>query len=317
MNILMVGHSGAGKTSFMAGMYKYLGDCKDGYGIRSANSDQKQQLMRMSRNLDKGVYPSGTDIQQVYNFWLTCNGEDVSPFNWMDYRGGILLSDDPDEEDMNKFMGAIKNADALVVFLDGQKLSQKTDRWSLEYDILISCIENSLDVEHSAVFPICFVITKCDLVPNGATFSTFYGLHSFSTLFKQIDDSKTVGGMLLRCAINKDSYVYPFLVLSYCLYYGTPIYKSRLLEKRNEAIRRANYHRPESLIGKFFGAGEQILKEVADIVDLGWETEYEKTWAAEADYERESANIEFLETIADDLKDKLVEWVEKEFIIAF
>lgn len=26
----MVGHSGAGKTSFMAGMYKYLGDDQEG-----------------------------------------------------------------------------------------------------------------------------------------------------------------------------------------------------------------------------------------------------------------------------------------------
>lgn len=34
MNILMVGHSGAGKTSFMAGMYKNLGDAQEGYGIR-------------------------------------------------------------------------------------------------------------------------------------------------------------------------------------------------------------------------------------------------------------------------------------------
>ena len=314
MNILMVGHSGAGKTSFMAGMYNYLGDSKDGYGIRATKENQKRQLTRMAKNLDRGIYPAGTDIQQVYNFWLTCNGKDVVPFNWMDYRGGILLSDDPDEEDMNKFMEAIKRADALVVFLDGQKLAVNTKKWEFEYEILISCIENSLDVEHVAVFPICFVITKCDLLPDGAS---FYGLKRFSTLFDQISDSKTVGGMLLRCAINKDSIVDPFFALSYCLYYGTPNYIKRIEDAKKEAIQRASYHRPETLIGIIFGVGEQILKEVADIVDLGWETEYEKTWSAEADYERENANLEYLQSIAEDMKDKLVEWNEKEYIITF
>lgn len=33
MNILMVGHSRSGKTSFMAGMYRYLGESTEGYGI--------------------------------------------------------------------------------------------------------------------------------------------------------------------------------------------------------------------------------------------------------------------------------------------
>lgn len=103
MNILMVGHSGAGKTSFMAGMYKNLGDAQEGYGIRAKDSTQKKNLERMAQNLSVGQYPSGTDIQQMYRFELTCAGKDVVPFNWMDYRGGILLSEDPDDEDMDNF----------------------------------------------------------------------------------------------------------------------------------------------------------------------------------------------------------------------
>ena len=49
----MVGHSGAGKTSFMAGMYKYLGDDQEGYGIRAKNSNQKKSLERMAQRLSK------------------------------------------------------------------------------------------------------------------------------------------------------------------------------------------------------------------------------------------------------------------------
>ena len=148
----MVGHSGAGKTSFMAGMYKYLGDSSDGYGIRAKKTNQKKQLERMAEQLSYGRYPAGTDVQQMYNFELTCNGDDVIPFNWMDYRGGILMSDDPDEEDMDEFMKALAQADALVVFLDGTKLTQQTSKWNMEYDILLSCIANSLNVTHQITF---------------------------------------------------------------------------------------------------------------------------------------------------------------------
>lgn len=314
MNILMVGHSGAGKTSFMAGMYKYLGDDKEGYGIRATKVQQKQQLERMTKLLDKGMYPSSTDVQQMYNFQLTCKGEDIIPFNWMDYRGGILLSDEPDDEDMNKFMAAISTADALVVFLDGQKLSQQTDKWTMEYDILISCIENSLDVKHQSWFPICFVITKCDMVPDGAS---FYGLKHFGTLFDQIAKSDDVGGMLLQCSINKYNYVVPFFALAYCIYGGTPIYVKKRLEAAQKAKRRADDHRPSSFLEKVFGVGEQIVKEIADLVDLGWETEYEKTWSAEADFENEYNHLQYLQGIAEDLKEKLKDWNEKNFIRTF
>lgn len=320
MNILMVGHSGAGKTSFMAGMYKYLGDSSDGYGIRAKNSNQKRQLERMAQQLSYGRYPSSTDVQQMYNFEFTCNGDDVVPFNWMDYRGGILLSDDPDEADMDKFMEALAQADALVVFLDGTKLIEKTSKWNMEYDILLSCIANSLNVKHQSWFPICFVVTKCDLVPNGAS---FYGLNRFSTLFEQINSSKTVGAMLLQCAITSDSYFTPFLALSYCIYGGTPIYIQKRNEAMNNAANRYNYHRPETLLGwlgagveELFNAGAKVIGGVID-EDWGWETELDKANSAEWDYNKEKNQLEFLQTIASDLKEKLEKWSDEDIVSFF
>lgn len=314
MNILMVGHNGAGKTSFMAGLYKYLGENKEGYGIRATDNKQKTQLEMMAKLLEQGKYPASTDVQQMYKFQLTCKGDDVIPFNWMDYRGGILLSDDPDDDDMNMFMAAIQTADALVVFLDGQKLVQNTSKWAMEYDILISCIENSLDIEHQSWFPICFVITKCDTIPDGAT---FYGLRHFDSLFEQISESKLVGGMLLQCSINKNLYIDPFFALAYCIYGGTPIYVNKRLEAAKAAQRRANYHRPTFIWEKVLGVGEQIVKELADFVYLGWETEYEKTWSAESDFKREYEHLQYLQSIADDLKEKLIDWNEKNYITTF
>ncbi len=311
MNILMVGHSGAGKTSFMAGLYKYLGESADGYGISAKKEHQKKQLGGMADALSQGKYPAGTDVQSQYEFSFTVNGEDLIPFNWIDYRGGILLSDSPDDSDMDKFMAAIQKADALVVFLDGQKLSQVGSRWNMEYDILISCIENSLTVNHQSWFPISFVITKCDLVPDNAS---FHGLGRFENLLSQISQSKTVGAMLIQCSITSESFYSPFLVLAYSVYGGTPIYINRTIKAINSAQRRAEEHRPTSLLGKLFGGVEMVLSGAAEIFDSGWQTEYEKTWAAEADANKMQLKLEELHNRAEELKGKLEKWQEDNLI---
>ncbi|WP_303207766.1 hypothetical protein [Bacteroides oleiciplenus] len=314
MNILMVGHSRSGKTSFMAGMYKYLGDDKSGYGIRAKNATQKRHLQRMAEQLSYGKYPTGTDVQQMYNFELTCLGEDIIPFNWMDYRGGILLSDDPDDEDMNKFLKAIKTADALVVFLDGEKLSDNSGRWTMEYDILLSCIENSLDVDHQSWFPICFVITKCDMLPDGIP---FHGLNRFHTLFNQISDSKKVGAMLVQCSINSQDYFTPFLALAYCIYGGTPIYIQKRLDSMMSAANRAKQHRPETLIGWLAAGTEQLLSGAANIIDCGWQTELDKAESANWDYEKEQKQLEKLQAIAEELEEKLKQWSNDDMVTFF
>ncbi len=314
MNILMVGHSGAGKTSFMAGLYRYVGEDPENYGIASKKASQRIQLSRMADALSKGIYPSGTDVQQKYEFAFTVAGNELMPFNWIDYRGGILLSDDPDESDMNKFMKAISTADALVVFLDGEKLIQPGSKWNMEYDILISCIENSLTVSHNSWFPISFVITKCDAIPDGAQ---FHGLSRFQSLFSQIEKSKKVGGMLVQCAITKDFYHIPFYVLAYSIYGGSTIYMNRCADAYKAAMKRAEDHRPTSLLGMLFGGVEQVLSGIAGFVDMGWETEYDKTWAAEYSAQKQEVLFEQLKACQKELEEKLQSWVNDDNVVIF
>ena len=316
MNILMVGHSRAGKTSFMAGMYRHLCDNKEGYGIRAKQEKQRTLLQRMAKQLSNGSYPAGTDVQQMYNFELTVFGEDVIPFNWMDYRGGILLSEDPDDEDMDKFMKAIKSADALVVFLDGEKMSDNSGKWNLEYDILLSCIMNTLEVDHKSWFPICFVITKCDLVPAGAT---FYGLRKFQPLFNEITNSEKVGAMLVRCSITKEDYFTPFLALSYCICGGANIYIQKRIEAMKAAQNRYRRHKPETLVGWVAAGIESTVRSVVTIIDddLSWETELDKVELAERDYKIEQARLEQLNHISQELSEKVKKWSEDEIVFLF
>lgn len=55
MNILMVGHSRSGKTSFMAGMYKYLGERKEGYGIELKTLLKKESGKNGCRSVTESI----------------------------------------------------------------------------------------------------------------------------------------------------------------------------------------------------------------------------------------------------------------------
>lgn len=307
----MVGHSRSGKTSFMTGMYRCLGELKEGYGISAQNENQKQQLSKMASKLSKGKYPNGTNIQSEYEFSLDVDGEQLIPFTWIDYRGGILMSDDPTDSDIDDFMKALERADALVVFLDGTKLADPSARWNIEYDLLLSCIEKSLCISHNYCFPISFVITKCDLVPLG---TSFYGLDRFKHLFKQIEDSQTISAMLIRCQITPENYTIPFAVLAYSVYGGTPIYINRITEAIDKAKRKAEEHRPTSVLGKIFGVAELFICGMFELLNMDWETEYEKTWAAEQNEEELKGKLSNLKSIAKDLFEKIKKWNNDDFI---
>jgi hypothetical protein len=136
-------------------------------------------------------------------------------------------------------------------------------------------------------------------------------------LFSQIENSQKVGAMLMQCAITSDFYFLPFYVLAYSVYGGSNIYINRCIDAINRAKNKAEEHRPTTLIGKIFAVGEQIVKEIMDCADLGWETEYEKTWAAEKSMEQLMNDFEVLKSAADELKDKLVEASNNEYINFF
>lgn len=310
----MVGHSRSGKTSFMAGMYRYLGECTEGYGISAKKKNQKEQLSKMASELSKDKYPDGTSIQSEYEFSLNVHGEELIPFNWIDYRGGILMSDDPTDSDVDDFMEALEKADALVVFLDGTKLIESSAKWNIEYDLLLSCIEKSLSVKHNSCFHISFVITKCDMVIPG---TTFWGLSRFDSLFRQINNNQNVYAMLIQCRITSESYFTPFLVLAFSVYGGTPIYIRRITEAINKAKRKAEEHRPTSLLGKIFGVGEILLSDLFGIIDMAWETEYEKTWAAEKNEEELMEKLSELQSRADELHEKIEKWRDDDLITIY
>ena len=307
----MIGHSRAGKTSFMAGMYKFLGDSNDGYGIRAKDKTQKAQLERLSSLLDNSVYPKGTDIQSEYKFELTVHGEDLIPFNWFDYRGGALMCENEDDSELDDLTSKIQDADALIVFLDGLKLQNHKSDYELEYQVITTCIEAALTKNRDVVFPISFVVTKVDILePN----KLLNGLDFFAPLFDQISASSTVEGIILHSVINKDLYIDPFFALLFSLYWGSVIYMQKRYKYMTKAQKQMEVHTP-NVLEDLLRWGSKKVGEIID-EDLSWETETDKYNKAEQNFQYEKLKLEELESRRNEMNEKLVQFLEDKHIAA-
>ena len=286
MKILMIGHSGAGKTSFMAGMYKYLGEKKTGYGIQCVDEKQKKQLNRLVERLNQGIYPAGTDIQSIYQFNFTMRGKFIMPFDWVDYRGGALSASSENDPELNNLVKQINACDALIIFLDGAKLTKYTLETECEYNIISSCVEKALDKSRKTWLPVSFVITKDDTISPNAK---LVGLEYFSTFLEIASNSKIVHAMVCKSAVTKDKCTSTLLPLLFSIYGGTPGYIEKC--KLEEKVRWNNYQekKPTSLLGKIFAKVEEVAEDIASNISYKYcwvTTNDEARWALNSWHEK-------------------------------
>lgn len=243
MNFIMLGHSSAGKTTFMAALYyrmskgvysysmrydvfanywykKYtLNNCH--FSFEEAKKEEKD-LETDSQNVSKGIYPPPTAIRQEYIFKLKYKDYKEIGFNWLDYRGGALMERADQSVDMKELMEKIKASDALIVFLDGTKLEEPLRNNERQFRRMVYLIKNamsSVQVSAGTYYPISFVITKDDLckdVLNSEGFDFFY-----QNLMKDIKDSKKVAGMITWVTVNSKNIFnvhWPlFFSISHCM----------------------------------------------------------------------------------------------------
>jgi len=243
MKILTVGHSRSGKTSFMAGLYHQYGDVSEGFGLWMADSSKRDKLIRMGKNVSKGHYPAGTDIASVYNFWLQYDNELLIPFDWYDYRGGALSETSTTSRDARRLVSQINSADALIVFLDGEKIVNITDEdLEDEYDVLLWAIQRSISnrVSEGNYFPVSFIITKGDLYQTYDPLYDSSGLAYFRPIIKTISQSNAVSGMLEVIEVSKDGILNVFAPLIFSLYYGMHHYISEKVNSINSEIDKYN-----------------------------------------------------------------------------
>ena len=71
MKIVMLGHSGAGKTTYLSLMYTEMQDGIGGFQVRAKNSSQHRQLLADAQAIRSSQYPPATNHRASYNLALS------------------------------------------------------------------------------------------------------------------------------------------------------------------------------------------------------------------------------------------------------
>ena len=100
MRVLMLGHSGAGKTTYMASMYELMNRTNKGFKVIADDQAEHIELLQRAVGIRKGIYPPPTVQRREYNFTLYFEGSRVSSLVWADYRSGALNERSTDDEVM-------------------------------------------------------------------------------------------------------------------------------------------------------------------------------------------------------------------------
>lgn len=234
MNIVMIGHSNAGKTTYMAALYKRMSQGIYDYTMRvsiwnmfmrhvcgtynnnnegdfhySINDAQQEEkdLQLLADQLMRGVYPPSTAIRQYYSFKLQYKDLEGVNFDWFDYRGGALVERTSQSSDVEELNRQISKSDALLVFIDSTQLVRfnAEDRRSLRR--LVYLVRNAFTkVQQSEehYFPVSFLLTKDDLC-NGNVLESQGFRYIDQELFSEIRESKSIAALLTWITINKKS----------------------------------------------------------------------------------------------------------------
>jgi hypothetical protein len=169
--ILVLGASGSGKTFFLASMFKRLAIQNNEIGFfLDANPTQKQALINLFHTIadPHQDWPPGTQRSEMKEWSFICsiksergNTYPIFNFTYLDYAGGIITEDG---EEIVKFEKEARNADSLLVLIDGQKIlyhiqGKEYMAQSIEYDL-----SHLLPIVGSMTrIPIHFIVTKWDL----------------------------------------------------------------------------------------------------------------------------------------------------------
>lgn len=263
MDILMIGHSGSGKTTYMAGLYSRMKLGVAGLTINSNFSEymkaqwnkgnysytysdflkQDEGLDRLSNDLFKGRYPDPTMIRQEYYFNLVCSGHNI-PFNWYDYRGGVLMERYESSSDAQDLINRIHKSDALVVFLDGETLVQSLSNNVRQYKRLLTYLNNAIariNRKKGNFYPISFVITKGDLYDTEELFDS-EGYDFFrQNLFNPISKNDNVMGLITITEVNRNNIYNVHFPLLFSVLLGLNNYAEKVKqdyerEKRNRTF---------------------------------------------------------------------------------
>jgi GTPase SAR1 family protein len=125
MNIVMLGHSNAGKTTYMSSMYRELATRGvNGFWLCAQEDADHRRLLTAANGVAVGRYPPASDRRGEYPLTLRYGSNQVIDFNWKDHRGGALREKSSSSQ-TKALLDDVAGADAIMLFLDSADLGPK------------------------------------------------------------------------------------------------------------------------------------------------------------------------------------------------
>ncbi|AFZ04563.1 TRAFAC clade GTPase domain-containing protein [Calothrix sp. PCC 6303] len=193
MRIIMLGHTGVGKTTYMASLYGSMQQSIEGFRLKASELEDHRRWVDVAEQIQQGKYPALTDQRQEYNFYLRYQGKNILNFAWADYRGGAIR-ETKESEQAKALLQDLKTADGIMLFCDCNALAQGDSR-SNQIGRMTTLVSQALR-ELDRPMCLAIVLTKTDLVGD---FQVDL-LQSFNGLISAINASDFVLGALLPIA---------------------------------------------------------------------------------------------------------------------
>jgi GTPase SAR1 family protein len=188
MRIVMIGHSNAGKTTYMAMMYRLMNEGYRGFRIVADDGARHAELLGNAQAIvHSELYPPPTSRHSEYDFTLYFEGREICAFTWNDYRGGAIMERST-SADTAQLLQEIAASDAVVIFADAYELAINP---ASHEDV-----QELTDLMHRAIGesggdkPIVLAFTKADLIRTTAEWAV--AVEPFEQVRQAMDRSSSV-----------------------------------------------------------------------------------------------------------------------------
>jgi GTPase SAR1 family protein len=214
VNIVMLGHTNAGKTTYMALMYRAMAtEGVSGFRIRAQDEQHHRQLLTAGNGILRGQYPRPSDRRDEYPLSLRHAASPLIDFSWKDYRGGALR-DLSTALDTSQMLDDLKAADAIILFFDSVDL-QRSQVARQKVRDLTTIVYRTLQ-DRTQPTPIVITLTKSDLVDLA---NRDRRLEPFESFIVGLSGQASVIGTVIEvaCGPQPQNVMVPVL---FCLYFG-------------------------------------------------------------------------------------------------
>ena len=200
IRVTMLGTTGVGKTALTAAMHEVFEENAGGYRLAVPNANERKLLRNWWTAITvfrgrEWRRPAGSTQFEDISFVLQAQLEPILELKFVDYKGGLVFTQDTAATNANKTSELsevarldkyIDESDALMILVDSWSIQNKGPRTAAadnELNLILANIETWLSSHKDRRLALALVLTKCDAVPFDSR-EQFSG--RVSTVFKKI-----------------------------------------------------------------------------------------------------------------------------------